>query len=180
VLCVVDGLGHGESAERAAQAAMSYVARNFSHPLRDIFAGCNLAIRHTRGVVMGIAVVDKDTGALTYTGVGNTRALIVKKDYPVLAEGSTAHLFSNSGVVGGGYRKFRTLSCQTMPLSPGDLVIMYTDGVPEMMDVSDYEDTLRMNVQRLAKRILQDWGRATDDADRSDRQRYMVFRNEGT
>ena len=69
---------------------------------------------------------------------------------------------------------------------PGDLVIMYTDGIPEMMDVSDYEDMLRadklhpMNVRRLAERILQDWGRATDDADRSDRQRYMVFRSEGT
>jgi len=75
-LCVADGIGHGEDAERAARAAMDYVAEHLEDPLPALFAGCDRAIRHTRGVAMGVAVIDKEAGTLTYAGVGNTRALI--------------------------------------------------------------------------------------------------------
>jgi len=39
MLCMVDGLGHGEHAERAAKAAVAYVSRHLSDSLADIFAG---------------------------------------------------------------------------------------------------------------------------------------------
>ena len=152
-LCMIDGLGHGEHAEIAAKAALDYVARHRSEPLRDIFAGCDSAIRHTRGTAMGIAVVDEDAGKLTYAGVGNTRAMIVGK--------KTVRLRSSQGIVGGGYR---TLSSETVPLEAGDLVVMFTDGLPEALDVSGYDGALRMDLPRLAQKILQDWRRKTDDA----------------
>ena len=152
-LCMIDGLGHGEYAEIAAKAALDYVADHRSEPLRDIFAGCDSAIRHTRGTAMGIAVVDKDAGSLTYVGVGNTRAMIVGE--------KTLRLRSSQGIVGGGYR---TLLPETVPLEAGDLVFMFTDGLPEALDVSGYDGALRTDLPRLAQKILQDWRRKTDDA----------------
>ncbi len=162
-LCIVDGLGHGEDAERAAQAAVEYVALHLAEPLVDVFAGCDLALRRTRGVAMGIGVIDEDAGTLTYAGIGNTRAVIVQSARSLVC------LSSNYGIVGGGYRK---LTSETVELHPGDLVILVSDGIKERCDLLAYGDALRGDVQRLAERILRDWGRETDDA------AVLVFRNE--
>jgi len=178
-LCIVDGLGHGQHAERAAKAAVDYVAHHLTEPLVDIFAGCDRALRRTRGVAMGIAVIvvgeeddeDEEAGTfvslsrttLTYAGIGNTRAMIVRREHPVV------RLPGNYGIVGGGYRR---LSPATVPLNPGDLVILTTDGIKERCDLLGYGDALRGDVQQLAERILQDWSRETDDA------AVLVFRNE--
>jgi len=170
---VVDGLGHGPYAEKAARAAIDCVARHCSESLPDIFAVCNEVIRGTRGVAMGIAVIDEETRQLTYAGIGNTRALIVGERPPAPtgshgdrpfrggAEGRPIRMSSNWGIVGGGYK---TLTPKTVPLMPGDLVILSTDGVDEAIDLAGYSDALRADLQRLAGKILRDWGRETDDA----------------
>jgi len=90
---------------------------------------------------------------------------------PILskAEGKIVRLPSNYGIVGGGYRK---LSPETVPPTPGDLVIMCTDGIKERCDVSAYHDALRGDVGRLAEGILKDWSRETDDT------AVLVFRKE--
>lgn len=71
--------------------------------------------------------------------------------------------------MGGGYRK---LTPETVELHPGDLVILSSDGIKERCDLLAYGDALRGDVQQLAERILQDWGRETDDA------AVLVFRSE--
>lgn len=169
VLCVADGLGHGEHAESAARAAMQYVGHHLSQSLDELFAGCNQALRNTRGVVMSTAIIDEDAGTLAYAGIGNTRAMIVGKPRAKNTDERTIILSSNYGIVGGGYK---TLSPETVPLIAGDLVILYTDGVEEMIGVSG-DDALRADLQRLAERIIQDWGRAADDA------AVLIFRYKG-
>ncbi len=169
-LCVVDGLGHGEHAESAAKAAVQYVGHHLAQSLDDLFAGSNQALRNTRGVAMGTTVIDEDAGTLTYAGIGNTRALIVGEPHSENTDGRTVILSSNYGIVGGGYK---TLSSETVPLRAGDLVILYTDGVEETIGVSGYDDALRANLQRLAERIIQDWGCETDDA------AVLIFRYKG-
>ena len=161
MLCVADGLGHGEGAERAAKAAVDYVADHLSEPLQDLFAGCNLALRNTRGVAMGVAIIDEDTGKLTYAGIGSIRANIVGE--------KTIHLASNNGIVGGGYK---ILTPESFQLRPFDLVILSTDGVAELTDFSVHQSASLADVESLAERILQVWGRETDDA------AVLVFRNE--
>jgi len=161
-LCVVDGLGHGKEAEKAANAALNCVAQHLSESLSEIFSRCDSALRGTRGVAMGIAVLDLDKGTLSYVGIGNTRILI--------HGANTTRLSGNYGIVGGGYR---FLSTETRPIHPGDLVIMFTDGLPQAIDASGYDDALRSNVQGLSEKILEDWGRKTDDA------AVLVVRNVG-
>jgi hypothetical protein len=156
-------------AEIAAKAALDYVGRHFSEPLSTVFAGCSRTISYTRGVVMGIAAIDEGEGTLIYAGVGNPRAMIVRAHKAAPPERNTFHLPSNSGIVG---RNYRTLRPETISLNRDDLVILYTDGIPARMHVTNYDDALRIDVQQLAERILLDWGRDTDDA------AVLVYRSE--
>ncbi len=160
VLCIIDGLGHGKGAEQAALAALDFLERHHREPLLELFATCNVALHDTQGVAMGIAVADPAAGTLTYAGIGNMRAMVVGQE--------TTRLFSHYGIVGADYR---TLKTEAVPLSPGDLVIMYTDGIEELIDLSGYDEALRADVGRLAETIAADWRRETDD------EAVLVFRN---
>jgi len=164
VLCVVDGLGHGKGAEQAAKAAMEFVGRHYYEPLLEIFTCCDKALRHTRGVAMGIAVVDTEAAALSYAGIGNIRAIVM------VAGQKKVSLTNNYGIVGGGYRK---LTSETVPFTAGEVLILATDGIRENIDVSGCEDSLKADVQRLAEKIVQDWANKTDDI------AVLVFRNAG-
>jgi len=160
-LCIVDGLGHGKHAEIAARAAMTYVASHLTNPLLEIFSGCNKEIRDTRGGAMGIAIIDKKACTLTYAGIGNTRILILRSaDLKETAQ-KPRYLRSDYGIVGAGYKH---LVPETVPFVPGDLVMMYTDGVKELIDFTAYGPPLYKDMQELAEKIIKDWGRDTDDA----------------
>ena len=159
-LCIIDGLGHGKGAEQAAKAALGFVGRHHYEPLPEIFACCDEELRGTRGVTMGIAIVDLEGATLTYAGIGNTRAVVLGRE--------TVRMTSRYGIVGGGYR---TLAPETVTFVAGDLAILYTDGIQEVLDISHYDDALRADVGRLAETILQDWRRETDDA------AVLVYRN---
>jgi negative regulator of sigma-B (phosphoserine phosphatase) len=152
ILCIIDGLGHGKGAEIAAQAAVKYIAEHLSESLREIFAGCDRELRETRGAVMGIAVIDEEKGELTYAGIGNTRAVVVNSE--------TFHLGSDYGIIGGGYK---TLTPKTISIGKGALVIMFTDGVEEVTDLSRY-DRIAVDVHELAEMIINDWRIERDDA----------------
>ncbi len=141
---------HGEDAERAARATVAYVGARPSAPLTALFAGCNEAIRKTRGVAMGIVVIDEEAGTLTHTGVGNTRAVVV--------EDKTTHLGSTAGIVGAGYGR---LAPEAVPFMADDLGVMVTDGIKQRFDFADFAEMGGTDVQRLAEKILQDWGKET-------------------
>ena len=162
-LCVVDGLGHGEHAEAAAKAAIAYVGNHLSESLTDIFAGCNTSLRSTRGAVMGISVIDQATNTLTFAGVGNIEIRVLG--------GESGQMSSNPGIVGGGYRR---ISPETIPMETGHLVLMFTDGVTGKFDVSGYDDAVLSDTQRFADRMIEDWGRETDDSG------ILIFRYESS
>ncbi len=155
VLCIIDGLGHGEHAEQAAQAALDFVGKHQHEPLIKVFAACDKALLNTRGVAMGIAVIDQEAEMLTYAGIGNTRAMIFGNGK------RNINLSSDYGIVGAGYRR---LASESVPLAVGDLVLLYTDGLPETIDLSAYNDVIKSDLERLAESILQDHRRETDDA----------------
>ena len=161
ILCIADGLGHGQRAETAAKAALDYVAAHLGEPLTKIFSGCDPALRHTVGVAMSIAVVSQDGKGLTHAGIGNTEARIVGRD-------RHRQLSSYPGIVGGGYRK---LLPETVPLGPGELVILTTDGIKGRWNMDAYGNALKADIKRLAKQILQDWARPDDDA------AVMIYKN---
>lgn len=151
-LAVFDGLGHGKHAQSAAQAAMAYVSRHLHQPLPLLFSACGEAIRGTRGVAMGIAAIDERTGVLTYGGIGNTRAMICGK--------RIKRLSGNYGIVGSAFKR---LTLEKAQLAAHDLVLLSTDGLKEIIDVSPYGDLLSVDLKWLSERILEDWGLLRDD-----------------
>lgn len=152
-LCMIDGLGHGVRAEAAAKEALDYVSSHLDESLDKLFSGCDKAIRHTRGAAMSIARIDQNDHSLEYAGIGNTRTMMYGR--------KSSHLPSSWGIVGGGYRH---LYVERKDLSPYELVIMWTDGIPESIKLSSYDSYILQDEQQLAKRILEDHGRMTDDA----------------
>jgi len=160
VLCIIDGLGHGEYAEQAALAALDFLEHHHHEPLLTVFADCDKALQTTRGVGMGIAVADPAARTLNYAGIGNIRAMVVGQ--------KTTLLTNYNGIIGGGYRKLKT---ENAKLEPGDLVIMHTDGIKKIFDLSNYGETLRADAGHLAERIIDNRQDKTDDA------AILVFRN---
>ncbi|WMW26145.1 hypothetical protein RE474_05340 [Methanolobus sediminis] len=152
-MCMIDGLGHGKHAEEAAKEALDYVSLHLDESLDKLFSGCDKAIKHTRGVAMSIARIYQDDVTLEYGGIGNTRTMLYGE--------KSSHLTSSWGIVGGGYRH---LYVEKVDISSYGLLVMWTDGIPEHIKLSSYGMYLLQDEQQLAKAILGDYGRMTDDA----------------
>lgn len=162
-LCMVDGLGSGEPAEIAAKAALDYVAKHPSKPPKEVISECNKAIRHTRGVALAIAVLDMETNVMSYGAVGNIHGMYVGE--------KTIRFSSTDGTVGDAYKTFLL---EQIPLEPDDLVILYTDGIKQLIDTSRYGNLRDVDISSLAEVIIQDSRIEIDDA------AIAIFRNERT
>jgi len=153
VLCLADGLGHGQAAQEAAQAAVDFVGRNSSLPLDRLFAECDKALRATRGVAMGVARIDREGDRLVYAGIGNTRCMVVGQRLTRLSNGY--------GIVGAGYKRLPT---ESVKLDATSMVLMWTDGVEELISPESLVSGSDRTVAQLAHEIIETWGVARDDS----------------
>lgn len=153
-LWLADGLGHGCFAREAALAALTSVRQQpLTAPLPDLFAQCNLDIQQTRGVAMGIAVVNPVAQSVTFCGVGNIRALLLGQ--------RPRHFSCTYGIVGAG---FKPLLIETWPFTPGDALILTSDGIIEQFIAPQALPGVAQSAQQWAEAILHEWGIASDDA----------------
>jgi phosphoserine phosphatase RsbX len=153
LIAVIDGLGHGPEAHRAATAAIAAIAQIPDAPLPSLFEHCNGALRRTRGVVMTIASIAAD-GQMEWMGVGNVEAIVVRSAAPDRHEAIVAR----GGVV--GYR-MPPLYPGGTHLGAGDMLVMATDGIR-----SGFAGSVdpALSPQVIASRILEEHGRGYDDA----------------
>jgi anti-sigma regulatory factor (Ser/Thr protein kinase) len=154
-LCVVDGLGHGPLAARAAVEAIAVVraAPAASTPM-EILARAHEALKATRGAVMAVAAIDSAAGRLSFAGVGNIAAAIYTAD-------DTRHLLSVEGVV--GYQS-RTLKMEEHAWHEGCTLILSSDGVSTRWNPSRYPGLLSRHAMLIASVIHRDFARDSDDA----------------
>jgi anti-sigma regulatory factor (Ser/Thr protein kinase) len=154
-LCVVDGLGHGPLAARAAAEAMAIVrAAPAAWTPLDIVARTHEALKTTRGAVMAVAAIDAAAGRLCFAGVGNIAAAIYTGD-------DTRHLLSVEGVV--GYQS-RTLKMEEHLWNEGCTLILSSDGVSTRWSPSRYPGLLSRHPALIASVIHRDFARDSDDA----------------
>lgn len=156
LLAVIDGLGHGPEAARAAETAARTVHECAGEPLNVVMEHCHQALRGTRGVVITLAHVDERRQTLTWVGVGNVEGRI----WPAVPGDTLTRQAPplRGGVVG---HHLPRLTGTTLPLTRGDLMVLSTDGIKH-----DFHDRFRLagTVQQIADDIADDYWVERDDA----------------
>jgi phosphoserine phosphatase RsbX len=156
LVAVIDGLGHGDLAADAAEAAAAILHAHADDEPQALLARCHRELRRTRGAVMTLAWFDLPARTMPGTGVDNVEARFVRAgDRPDAPHDSPVIL---GGIVGYNLPQVRP---GTIALEPGDAVVLATDGVQ-----ADYSTSLESGVaaQQLAERVLERHGKGTDDA----------------
>ncbi|MFB7874771.1 MULTISPECIES: stage II sporulation protein M [unclassified Nocardia] len=153
---VLDGLGHGGAAADAAERAAVILSDNRGEPLDVLMVLCHRAMVETRGAAVSLALIGPGE-TLQWLGVGNveSRLLTLGPAGPELR----ATMLLTGGIV--GYRLPSHLQPQTLPIRPGDLLLMATDGIvavgPESID-------LARPAAAIANDLLARDAKDTDDA----------------
>ncbi|MEU4413885.1 MULTISPECIES: SpoIIE family protein phosphatase [Nocardia] len=156
LFAVLDGLGHGAPAAEAADRAMAILTENCGEPLDVLMVLCHRAMVETRGAAVSLALIEPGE-TLQWLGVGNvdSRLLTLGPAGPELR----ATMLLTGGIV--GYRLPSHLQPQTLPIRPGDLLLMATDGIvavgPESLD-------LAKTATAIAGDLLARDAKDTDDA----------------
>jgi phosphoserine phosphatase RsbX len=154
---VLDGLGHGAEAAEAANCGVDVLRANRAEPLDVLVQRCHRALSGTRGVAMTLARIDFQTDTLSWVGIGNVAADLVAKHPAGLEVRSSARLAG--GIV--GYRIPEALAPQQVPIRPGDLLVIASDGI-----VEDHLDDIDFSASSLAiaDQILHEHAKDNDDA----------------
>jgi len=122
LLAVVDGAGHGRGAAGPARLAVDTLEAYANESVVDQFQRCHDRLRSTRGAVMSMAAINAAQNSLTWAGVGNIEGMILRSS----PRGIVERLLLRPGIV--GYR-LPSLRAAILPLTPGDLILLSTDGI---------------------------------------------------
>jgi hypothetical protein len=154
LLAAVDGLGHGPEAGDAAAATTAILASHAGEPIAPLVQRCHQALMATRGVAMSLASVSAKDHTMSWLGVGNVEALLLRAS----GKHRPQRLLLRGGVV--GFRLPRLLAA-TVHVEESDVLVFATDGV-----TSGFWEAVRMTEPpgQIADGILARFARDTDDA----------------
>jgi phosphoserine phosphatase RsbX len=156
IVCVMDGLGHGADAGRAAHECALILEAHRGEALLDLVRHCNEGLRATRGVAMTLGLLDAARSELEWVAIGNVEGLVLRRG--PARNRTHAAVVQRGGVV--GYR-LPPLKVSQVELAPGDVIVLASDGIK-----SGFHESLdlRHGVRELADEILAAHGKTTDDA----------------
>jgi anti-sigma regulatory factor (Ser/Thr protein kinase) len=153
LVAIIDALGHGREAHGVATRAVRFLKEGWGPDVVDTLQALHEALKGTGGAAAGLAVVDTATGVARCAGVGNTitRAFGAQE----------SRVYSVAGTLG---HQLRTPREQRLALQPGDVLVLYTDGVRESFDAADYPEMRSQGPGTVARAIVQRFGKEHDDA----------------
>jgi serine phosphatase RsbU (regulator of sigma subunit) len=156
LIAAIDGIGHGEEAANAAEAAISILKASPDEPVISLLERCHEGLRSTRGVVLSLASIDPKHGMMTWVGVGNVQGVLMRAG---AKKGRVEEvLLLRGGVVGS---QLPALQAAVLPIAKGDTLVFVTDGIR-----SEFVEGLSAleSPQRAADKILKQHSRGNDDA----------------
>jgi serine/threonine protein phosphatase PrpC len=156
LLAVIDGVGHGREAAAAARRAAETLNPYAGEPPILLIQRCHAALLRTRGVVLTVAQLNTAQSTMTWLGIGNVEARLLR------AEAGARHpresVLLRSGLVG---YQLPALQASVVPLAAGDLLVLATDGIhPGFEDAINLAETPKA----IAERILSRHFKGNDDA----------------
>lgn len=161
-LIVLDGLGHGASANEASfQAADSFLARHALEPAANLRL-IHKDIRKTRGAVGSIIHVSTTRKKLSYCGIGNITGKLYTLNGAVLSNAASRNIISYNGII--GHNIPATFSSQLLDWNSSNLMVLHSDGILTRWDLSKYPNLHRHNSSIMAAVIYRDYCRHTDDS----------------
>jgi anti-sigma regulatory factor (Ser/Thr protein kinase) len=153
-LVVADGLGHGLLASDASRKAVEIFRKGAQQPLPEVVQSMHLALKSMRGAAVAVAEVDTSLQTLSYVGVGNISATIVRDE-------KRNSLVSMHGTVGAQFRKLQQF---TYGWQPGALLVMHSDGVKTSWDLERYSGLRGRHPSLVAGILYRDFHRPSDDS----------------
>lgn len=150
-MLVADGLGHGPLAAAASQAAVrAFLDAPLDGPavlLRQVHRG----LGGTRGAAVAVAQLRGAT--LIHAGLGNIAGTVHGE--------RTRSLVSQPGIAGS---HAPSLQETVLPVSPGDVVTMFSDGLTPKADLRSYAGLSRRAPLVVAGVLMRDLAVRRDDA----------------
>jgi hypothetical protein len=154
LIAVIDGLGHGIEAAKAANKAIQIIDANANQNIEDIFKICDQELHNMRGAAMTVVKIDANY-KLTYMAIGNVMGVCWKMDKDRLTRQS---LFLEGGIVGS---RFSSFACEKQILmSQGDTLILATDGIKVGFE---NEPPSLESLEKIAQRIFTSYRNIKDD-----------------
>jgi anti-sigma regulatory factor (Ser/Thr protein kinase) len=151
---VVDGLGHGIDAAKAADEALRIVREHIDAAPATIIQAAHGALRATRGAAMAVADLRPASGEVRFAGVGNIAGSIVSCD-------GTKSMASHNGTVGHTMSKVQEF---TYAYPPDACVIMHSDGIMTRWRIDSYPGLQLRHPALIAGVLHRDFLRGRDDA----------------
>lgn len=153
LIVIIDVSGHGDHAHASAKNIQSMIETNSTLQPKELMALLHTNLQGTLGAAIGIVKIDKHSNQFSYLAVGNTGASRVK--------GKKWRGISKDGILG---QRLPTLLEQTELLEPGDVIFLWTDGLPETTTPQFVQHHIHEAAKPLARRIVTEMGRDHDDA----------------
>lgn len=154
IITVIDGLGHGVEAFKAANSAIKTIDENTHKSAEEIMKTTNLALKNTRGAVMALFIIDKFAKEFEIISIGNV-------DCRHISQKSTDRLFSYNGYVGAYKGIYKT---KMHSYKQGDMLVLCTDGISSKWEIENYADEITNNATVLCNTIFKEFSRENDDA----------------
>jgi anti-sigma regulatory factor (Ser/Thr protein kinase) len=151
---IIDGLGHGQFAHRAAQTARQYVESHYDLPMGQIFRGVHTACRATRGVVMALACFDWGQGRVSLASVGNI-------EVRVFPAPEAFHFIVRRGILGLNAPE-AVVAEHPWPLD--SVMVLHSDGLSTHWRWKDFPDLADKPASVAAQGLLRGLAKDQDDA----------------
>lgn len=151
---VIDGLGHGQDAHEAAQAAVDCLENYYRRPFAEIFQLCHQRLKRTRGAAMSLCRINLKDRVMTHAGIGNVQTRVYSSE-------AAPAPFCINGALGVA---IRTVKVDDYPLPENSTIIMFSDGILGRFSPDNIHGFLSQKPQILGKRIMDSYARDNDDA----------------
>lgn len=149
-----DGLGHGPRAAEAANAALESLSSHPGGTVETVLDDLSHALQPTRGAVAALCQVEGAAGQMSCGGIGNISMLHISNQ-------KLRRLPSRDGRLGAPERQALV---ETIDITPGDLIILHSDGISTLRNLEQKAGLLRRSALTIAGIVIRDNLRGRDDA----------------